>query len=159
MPIVKNSTYNPPKILKSGHLQTLYPYFFRKVRDVKCSRKRLFTLDNDFIDVDNLFKEEELLSVQSGNFFFVFFEILSIIPILKEVLNNPQGTIINHSKILSLQMTTLMHRYYKLLPKDLNLSRYKRPNINCSHAPSQFLRLFQREITRPGLILKASFVA
>lgn len=52
MPIVKDSSYNPPKLLKNGHLQTLYPYFFRKVRDVQYSRKRLFTLDNDFIDID-----------------------------------------------------------------------------------------------------------
>jgi predicted alpha/beta-fold hydrolase len=52
MPILKDSTYNPPKLLKNGHIQTLYPYFFRKVKDVNYSRKRLHTVDQDFLDVD-----------------------------------------------------------------------------------------------------------
>jgi predicted alpha/beta-fold hydrolase len=52
MPIIKDSSYKPSKLLKNGHFQTLYPYFFRKVRDVKFSRKRLHTADNDFLDVD-----------------------------------------------------------------------------------------------------------
>ena len=52
MPIISTSTHRPTKLLKNGHIQTLYPYFFRKVRDVKFSRKRLFTDDKDFIDID-----------------------------------------------------------------------------------------------------------
>ena len=52
MPILKNSTYKPPKLMKNGHIQTLYPYFFRKVKDVQFSRKRLHTADQDFLDVD-----------------------------------------------------------------------------------------------------------
>ncbi len=52
MPIISESSHKPTKLLKNGHIQTLYPYFFRKVRDVAFSRKRLFTADNDFIDVD-----------------------------------------------------------------------------------------------------------
>ena len=52
MPIIKDSTYRPSKLMKNGHIQTLYPYFFRKVRDIHFSRKRLKTIDNDFLDVD-----------------------------------------------------------------------------------------------------------
>lgn len=52
MPIISSSTHKPSKLLKNGHIQTLYPYFFRKIKDVHFSRKRLFTDDNDFIDID-----------------------------------------------------------------------------------------------------------
>ncbi|ATH06847.1 hypothetical protein BIY24_02500 [Halobacteriovorax marinus] len=52
MPIISSSTLKPSKLLKNGHIQTLYPYFFRKVKDVSYSRKRLFTSDNDFLDID-----------------------------------------------------------------------------------------------------------
>lgn len=38
--------------MKNGHIQTLYPYFFRKVKDIQFSRKRLRTFDNDFLDID-----------------------------------------------------------------------------------------------------------
>ena len=52
MPWMENSTYTAPPLFANGHLQTLYPYFFRKIRDVNYSRVRLNTSDGDFIDVD-----------------------------------------------------------------------------------------------------------
>jgi len=52
MPLVQNTTYNPLKILRNGHVQTLYPYFFRKVDGIDFKRYRLDTHDLDFVDVD-----------------------------------------------------------------------------------------------------------
>lgn len=51
MPIVQ-SNFKRPLILRDGHSQTLYPYFFRKVRNVNYTRERITTADNDFIDID-----------------------------------------------------------------------------------------------------------
>lgn len=52
MPLMETSTYNPPPLFGNGHIQTLYPYFFRKVKDIEYKRERLTTHDNDFIDID-----------------------------------------------------------------------------------------------------------
>lgn len=52
MPRMENSTYRPPRLFSNGHLQTLYPYFFRKIHDVTYVRERLETADGDFIDLD-----------------------------------------------------------------------------------------------------------
>lgn len=51
MPVIESS-YRPKKIIKNGHLQTMYPYFFRKVKNVDYSRYRIELRDGDFIDVD-----------------------------------------------------------------------------------------------------------
>lgn len=52
MPLVDKTSFNPIRILRNGHVQTLYPYFFRKVDGVEFNRFRLNTHDLDFIDVD-----------------------------------------------------------------------------------------------------------
>lgn len=62
MPIIE-SLYNPPRILKNGHIQTLYPYFFRKVKHVNFDRKRIQTRDSDFIDLDCIINENEDLII------------------------------------------------------------------------------------------------
>ncbi len=46
------SEYKPPFPLKNGHLQTIYPAFFRKVNTPAKQRVRLDTPDDDFLDVD-----------------------------------------------------------------------------------------------------------
>lgn len=51
MPLVE-SQFNPNKLVTNGHLQTLYPYFFRKVRNLPLKRERIQTDDNDFLDLD-----------------------------------------------------------------------------------------------------------
>ncbi len=52
MPVISPSTHKSSNLLKNGHIQTLYPYFFRKIKDVGYSRKRVLTEDKDFIDID-----------------------------------------------------------------------------------------------------------
>lgn len=52
MPILQKSTYSAPKFLPTGHLQTIYPYFFRKVPDLSYDRWRIETADGDFLDLD-----------------------------------------------------------------------------------------------------------
>lgn len=52
MPLIEQTSYNPLRILRNGHIQTLYPYFFRKVDGVEFNRFRLNTHDHDFLDVD-----------------------------------------------------------------------------------------------------------
>jgi len=51
MPIVETS-FDAPAFMKNGHFQTLYPYFFRKVKEVEYTRDRVELDDGDFIDVD-----------------------------------------------------------------------------------------------------------
>ncbi len=52
MPLIAPSTYRPPFWLHNGHLQTIYPSLFRRVRDVHYQRERITTPDNDFLDLD-----------------------------------------------------------------------------------------------------------
>jgi uncharacterized protein len=51
MPILE-STFSPPALLRGGHLQTVLPSVFRRVRDVTYERQRITTPDDDFLDVD-----------------------------------------------------------------------------------------------------------
>jgi predicted alpha/beta-fold hydrolase len=52
MPILNSPTYVPPILLRNGHLQTLVPYLFRRVTELKYNRERVDTPDGDFIDID-----------------------------------------------------------------------------------------------------------
>lgn len=52
MPIIQNSLYKPPFFLNNGHIQSIYPTFFRKVKGIRYTRERFETPDNDFIDLD-----------------------------------------------------------------------------------------------------------
>ena len=51
MGIIK-SNYKAPTFIKGGHLQTIYPYLFRKITGVNYVRERVSTSDDDFIDLD-----------------------------------------------------------------------------------------------------------
>lgn len=51
MPLI-SSTYKAPKWLFNRHLETMYPYFFRKVAGVHYDRERIDTPDGDFLDLD-----------------------------------------------------------------------------------------------------------
>lgn len=51
MPLLK-SEYQPPKYLYNGHLGTIIPSVFRKIPEVYYNRERIFTPDDDFIDLD-----------------------------------------------------------------------------------------------------------
>ena len=52
MPLIKHSTYRAPIFMKNAHLQTIYPSLFRKCDKEIYQRKRIFTNDDDFLDLD-----------------------------------------------------------------------------------------------------------
>ncbi len=52
MPLIKQSNYKVPFLLRNCHAHTVYPYFFRKVKGVDFIRERIDTPDADFIDLD-----------------------------------------------------------------------------------------------------------
>ncbi|MCH7400326.1 YheT family hydrolase [Belliella kenyensis] len=53
MPLISNSTYlGPPKYLFNGHLETIIPSIFRKIEGVSYRRERIYTPDEDFLDLD-----------------------------------------------------------------------------------------------------------
>lgn len=52
MPIVTKSDYQKPKWLFNGHLETIYPALFRKVKLASPVHERIDTLDSDFLDLD-----------------------------------------------------------------------------------------------------------
>ncbi len=51
MPIIQ-STYTPPLIFRNGHVSTIYPNLFRKIKDLKQQRERIELDDGDFMDID-----------------------------------------------------------------------------------------------------------
>ncbi len=51
MPLVPQSDYFPSFVFKNRHLNTIYPNLLRSV-SINYSRKRIFTPDNDFLDLD-----------------------------------------------------------------------------------------------------------
>ena len=52
MPIINAGDYKPPLLWRNGHLNTMYPYFFRKTPSIQFTRERIETPDDDFVDVD-----------------------------------------------------------------------------------------------------------
>jgi len=52
MPVITHSTYRSPKLFTNGHLQTIYPHYFRPVNGVSYKRIRISTPDDDFLDLD-----------------------------------------------------------------------------------------------------------
>ena len=54
MPILQAPDYNPKRIFRNGHLNTMYPYLFRKKISPNYQRERFLTSDDDFVDLDFL---------------------------------------------------------------------------------------------------------
>ncbi|SNC67963.1 hypothetical protein SAMN06265337_2132 [Hymenobacter gelipurpurascens] len=52
MPLVAESSYQPPFYLFNGHLQTIVPSLWRTVPEVHYQRERVETDDGDFLDLD-----------------------------------------------------------------------------------------------------------
>ncbi|MBL7685288.1 MAG: alpha/beta fold hydrolase [Deltaproteobacteria bacterium] len=46
------SNYITPALLRSGHLQTLYPFLFRKIDEITYRREKLYLEEEDFLDLD-----------------------------------------------------------------------------------------------------------
>lgn len=49
---VNQTSYQPPLFVKNGHIQSVYPSFFRTVTGVTYRRERITTPDDDFLDLD-----------------------------------------------------------------------------------------------------------
>ena len=52
MPLIENSSFNPPFCYRNSHVQTILPTLLRKVHGVHYLRTRIDTADGDFIDLD-----------------------------------------------------------------------------------------------------------
>ncbi|MBT3584577.1 MAG: alpha/beta fold hydrolase [Halobacteriovoraceae bacterium] len=44
----------PPPLMANGHVQTIYPFIFRKIKELSYARSRINTADGDFLDLDCL---------------------------------------------------------------------------------------------------------
>lgn len=64
MPLIAQSSYEPPTRLWNGHLQTIIPSLFRKV-EVSYVRERIETPDDDFLDLDWRYADDELIDTQA----------------------------------------------------------------------------------------------
>ena len=62
MPII-TSHYHAPIWIANKHLQTILPARFRIVKDVSYKRERIFTIDDDFIDLDWSFHDAKKLAI------------------------------------------------------------------------------------------------
>jgi predicted alpha/beta-fold hydrolase len=53
--------------LPTGHMQTIYPALFRKVKNVQYQRERINTPDDDFLDLDwSRVKGDQLVIISHG---------------------------------------------------------------------------------------------
>ncbi|UZR92514.1 YheT family hydrolase [Chondrinema litorale] len=52
MPLLKDTSYQPPFLLSNKHIHSIYPVFFRKIKGVEFSRERITLRDSDFLDLD-----------------------------------------------------------------------------------------------------------
>lgn len=64
---MSETIYNPPIFLRNGHLQTIYPHYFRKADPSFYTRERIDTPDDDFIDIDwALCRSDQLAIISHG---------------------------------------------------------------------------------------------
>jgi len=52
MPLIHRSSYYAPFLLRNGDLQTIYPTVTRKLSPERYQRERIYTPDDDFLDLD-----------------------------------------------------------------------------------------------------------
>ncbi|MBL4817730.1 MAG: alpha/beta fold hydrolase [Deltaproteobacteria bacterium] len=65
MPLIKHSSYVPPRFLKNPHIQTIYPFVARPVLGVNYRRERIQTPDGDFLDLDWSYASSKRLAILS----------------------------------------------------------------------------------------------
>lgn len=65
VPLVSASTYRPPFWLPGGHVQTIFPSLFRRVKRVTLERERLELEDGDFLDLEWSGKDRRRLAILS----------------------------------------------------------------------------------------------
>jgi len=63
MPILDSSDYRPKGILRSAHVNTMYPYLFRKKVSPPYRRERFETSDGDFVDLDCIYDGHKRLVI------------------------------------------------------------------------------------------------
>ncbi|MFN8348300.1 MAG: alpha/beta fold hydrolase [Spirosomataceae bacterium] len=64
MPVIHRSAYpGSPRYLFNGHLQTVVPSVFRKIKGVDYERERLTLSDSDFVDLDWLDRGSKKLAI------------------------------------------------------------------------------------------------
>jgi len=52
MPVITNKSYKPPFFIFNKHMETIIPSALRKVKGVNYKRERIYTADDDFLDLD-----------------------------------------------------------------------------------------------------------
>lgn len=57
------SDYKPSFLFRNGHINTVYPYFFRRIKRPPYIRIRINTPDQDFLDIDTLIGENERIAI------------------------------------------------------------------------------------------------
>lgn len=65
MPLIRESSYRAPSWLPGGHLQTIVPALFRRVRSITGRGERLELADGDFIDLEWAGQGSERLAILS----------------------------------------------------------------------------------------------
>ena len=58
MPLINSSTFKPSIFCRNSFLQTIIPNSFRKVNFIFQERKRIYTKDKDFLDLDFSFSRK-----------------------------------------------------------------------------------------------------
>ncbi len=49
---MNHTPYSPPPLMGNGHIQTIFPVLFRRVKGPAYTRERIQTFDQDFLDLD-----------------------------------------------------------------------------------------------------------
>lgn len=60
---LSNVHYKPSLFFKSVHFSTMYPYGFRKTKFPPYKRERYTTFDNDFVDLDFVYKNSDTCAI------------------------------------------------------------------------------------------------
>jgi predicted alpha/beta-fold hydrolase len=67
MPIIEDTSYNPPYVLSNPHVATIVPNLLRFSLGVRYERQRVETLDGDFLDLDwSRVGSERLMIISHG---------------------------------------------------------------------------------------------
>lgn len=63
--MIIDSTYKSPYLFSNPHIDTMYPYFFRKTKAPLYQRERIYLEDGDFLDLDYLRNNNDNLVILS----------------------------------------------------------------------------------------------
>jgi len=63
MPVLPVPNYKPSFLFRNRHINTIYPYLFRKKSNLDYRRERFHTPDHDFVDLDWLRNESNTLVI------------------------------------------------------------------------------------------------